>query len=431
MSDNVVQLPRPKDARTAPARLGLYLRVGRNQHGDLLEVLSAGERDFHGIVVDATYAADRHAEIISYALQAQLDVVLDPKTHAMALPGSYSASMSKVPWGLDRHHNVNDFAGNKGRDIATQIAAFAHKYRFTQVLGPTHIINGANDPWLRRDVDAMSHLRTALQSGQSSIELIYPLAVSIKTLRDPLERSALIAALADAPMDAIWLRIENFGSDATGEKTVSYIQAAREFHALGVPVIGDHVGGLSGLGVLAAGAVGGIAHGITLLEGFKASEWRRPRKQGGGLPPTRVYIPKLDILLKPDEAAAFLRSSTRARGRYGCGDTHCCPRGIPDMLNNPTRHFVHQRSAEVARISEAPESIRVSEYLERCVRPISDDVSAASGLSAISNELKKKLAKKQKALGLYRQTFAHFAELDKNTTVSRAPQLRSARYRSE
>ena len=390
--------------------------------------LSAGERDFHGIVVDAGNVK-RHAEIISYALQSGLDVVLDPKTHAMALPGSYSDSMAEIPCGRERPHNISDFTGQAGRDIASRIAEFADRNGFTQVLSPTHILSGVNDPWLRRDIDATTHLHHELRSGRNRIEIIYPLALQMQNLRDPVVRSALTAALGDAPKDALWLRIENFGSDATGEKTVAYITAAREFHVLGVPVIADHVGGLSGLGLLATGAVGGLSHGITLLEGFKASSWRKPRKEGqrGGIPSTRIYIPKLDIHLKRDDADAFLRSSTRTRSRFGCSDTHCCPGGISDMLSNPTRHFVHQRSSEIANISGMPESIRVPQYLDQYVRPASDAVSAASGLKAISDDMKKKFAEKQKVLGRYRQTFAHFAEADTSATSAMSPQTRSDR----
>lgn len=53
MSDNVIQLPRHRDARPAPGRLGLYLRVGFNQHTELLEVMAGGERDFHGLIFEA------------------------------------------------------------------------------------------------------------------------------------------------------------------------------------------------------------------------------------------------------------------------------------------------------------------------------------------------------------------------------------------
>ncbi len=264
------------------------------------------------------------------------------------------------------------------------------------------------------------------------MELIYPLALPMRVFRDPLERAAIVAAMADAPADAIWLRIENFGSGETGDKTVAYVQAAREFHALGIPVIADHTGGLSGLGLLAFGAVGGLAHGVTMLEGFKADAWRRPKSEGGqdGGPVTRVYIPRLDLHLKKAEARAFLKSSTRTMARFGCRDTHCCPGGIDGTLDNPTRHFVHQRSSQIAEMSRIPQSIRPSRYLEDNVRPVSGDVSAAFGLGAISAELRSKFEKKLKAMERFQQAISHFSQIDEMNSMAEVPPRRSERKQS-
>jgi len=275
----------------------------------------------------------------------------------------------------------------------------------------------------------MGHLRTALDEDGNSIQLIYPLAVPMQILRDSLQRDALIAALADAPMDALWLKIDNFGSEASGEKTVAYIQAVRAFHVLGKPIIADHVGGVSALGLLSFGAVGGIAQGLTMLEGFTANRWKHPPKEGrqSGNMQTRVYLPEVDLLLKPADAEAFVSSSTRARSRFGCRDTHCCPGGLRDMLANPTRHFMHQRCHEVHEISQRPDTVRVAEFLDKTVRPVSDHIAAAVGLGAISDELKKKLQNKQKHMGGFREAIAHLAEVDAMPSQASAPPSRRER----
>ena len=353
MSDNVIRLPRPAAARQPSGKLGLYLRPGYSQHKDMLDALAGGKKDFSGIVVEAGNVERRHHELISHAHQIGLDVILDPKTQAMATPGGYSKGMAQLPWGTDRPQTVDDYKGENGRKIARTIAEFAKAQGCTEILGPTHLLGGPNDRWLRHDINNMGHLRAALDEDGNSIQLIYPLAISMQILRDPLQRDALIAALADAPMDALWLKIDNFGSDASGEKTVAYIQAVRAFHALGKPIIADHVGGVSALGLLSFGAVGGIAQGLTMLEGFTANRWKHPPKEGrqSGNMQTRVYLPEVDLLLKPADAEAFVSSSTRARSRFGCRDTHCCPGGLRDMLANPTRHFMHQRCHEVQEIS--------------------------------------------------------------------------------
>lgn len=62
MVSNVVHLPRPQEERPAIRPLGLYFRVGRDQHKDMLALLAEGERNFFGLVIDAPYAA-RHREL--------------------------------------------------------------------------------------------------------------------------------------------------------------------------------------------------------------------------------------------------------------------------------------------------------------------------------------------------------------------------------
>ena len=132
------------------------------------------------------------------------------------------------------------------------------------------------------------------------------------------------------------------------------------------------------------------------------------------------------MLIKRDEADAFLRSSTRTRGRYGCGDTHCCPGGISDMLDRPARHFVHQRSLEIERIGQAPLSVRVDTYLDHVVRRASDDVAAASGLGAITDEMRDRLIKKQGVISRYRDAMTHLAEIDSIPSAAEPPLSRPA-----
>ena len=80
-----------------------------------------------------------------------------------------------------------------------------------------------------------------------------------------------------------------------------------DFHSLGVPLIGDMMGGLRGLSALAFGAVGGICHGVTQKERFSASSWTRPASSSnpGFTWPTRIYVAPLGIHLKREEATAF------------------------------------------------------------------------------------------------------------------------------
>jgi len=174
----------------------------------MLDLLAAGERGMFGFVIDA-HNVERHRELIVEARRRKFDLILDPKTQQMGLPGSHTETLSALPWGLERHHGVADFTGNDGRKRAAQVVDFALKNSFTQILAPSHLLAGANDVWLRRDIETMIWCAEKIQASNEKIDLIYSLAVPIEALRRQSERQALIGAIADAPCQAVWLKIEN------------------------------------------------------------------------------------------------------------------------------------------------------------------------------------------------------------------------------
>jgi hypothetical protein len=428
MSGNVIHLPRPPSQRPGLDGLGFYVRAGRNDHNTLLELFATGEEGIFGLVIDAQNVA-RHRELITEARRHNLDVIFDPKTLQMGFPGAVTDGLAALPWGLPRHHNVTDFDGAAGQTRAAQIVEAAANNGCTQLLGPTHLLSSANDPWLRRDIVMMNRTADEAARRGAELDLIYPLAVPMRLLRDSAERHAIIAAIADAPCAAIWLRVENFGDDATGEKVAAYIEACRDFHVRGIPLVGDYVGGMPGLGVLAFGAVGGIAHGVTMQQSFRAASWRRPPVEGkkGFGPAWRVYVPQLDVLLKPNVAQTLFAASPKIKAMCGCRDTHCCPHGARDMIDRPARHAVYQRAREIERLSGVPQSVRVTNYLNQNVRKVSDDVAQVAAFPLGDEALIKSLQGKQQEMSRYRQTIARFAEKDEGASVAVAPKRRQAR----
>ncbi len=410
MASNVIHLPRPEGLRENDDSLGWYLRVGWNQHRAVMDVMAEGEDGFIGVVIDAQ-SVERHKELRIETAKKGIDLILDTKTHASATIGGHNASLAKLPWGLERHHKVDDFIGAAGMGRAQQMVEFAVEAQFNQILGPTHLLNSANDQWLRADIEMMKFVQDELEELPQDVELIYPLALPMKVMRDTHQFRAIIGAISDAPFDAIWLRIENFGSDATGEKTKAYIAACEELKSFGVPLVADHVGGLVGTSLLAFGAVGGIAHGIAEKEHFRIAGWKKPQQESNvWTQPTRVYLPELDMLLKPNEAQGLFSSSTRVKSRYGCKDTHCCPNGIKDMVARPVRHFIHQRSEEVKSLIHMPPSIRPQRFLDERIRKVSDDIAAAASLKSVSDVFKGKVEKKQSVVSKFRRTMSHLVD---------------------
>jgi hypothetical protein len=418
MSANVIRLPRPQTARPPKETLGFFVRVGRNDHREVLDLIGTGEEGIFGFVIEAQHVL-RHRELLTEATQRNFDLILDPKTQPMGLPGGHTEKLAALPWGLPRHHRMPDFDGPQGRRRAEQMVEMAAANGFTQILGPTHLLSGPNDPWLRRDIALMGWAADHIRSSGLDLGLIYSLALPMETLRKRAERQAIISAIADAPCDAVWLKSENFGDDATGEKAAAYIEACRDFHERGLPLVGDHVGGLPGLSALAFGAIGGIAHGVTMQQNFKAASWRRPLVPGGGGPVRRVYLAPLDMLVKPAVAQALMSASPRARAKCGCRDTHCCPHGA--------RHALYQRAREIETLAGAPQSVRVSEYLDQRVRKVSDDVAAVAGLSSLDKEIQKNFSRKQGDVSRFRQAMAHLAEVRPLDSIAMAPQRRRER----
>jgi hypothetical protein len=194
-----------------------------------------------------------------------------------------------------------------------------------------------------------------------------------------------------------------------------------EFHELGLPLVADHIGGTVGLSLLAFGGVGALAHGVTMGERFDTSHWWRPRLSGSFGLSRRVYVPTLDLLLKPAEARVLFDFGARVKGLFGCRDTRCCPRGIVDMLDNPAQHFLRQRIEEVSKLGAVPESLRASRFVDQRLRSTTDAVLQAANLDWSDELLKKRIHKQRKRLDQMRITLADLADSGIQRSVSVVP----------
>lgn len=415
--------------RPAPDPLGLYIRAGRIDQKDLLNFIASGKSGLTGVVFDAKRVAQQK-ELLSLALEHRLDILLDTQTQAMATPGGYTAkSMDKLPWSKQRPHSIEDFHSTFAqRQFADHIALFSIQHGFSQVLAPTHLISGPDDPWLSIDIANTNALRASLkQHGADHVQINYSLALSYEAFRTPAKRHAILGLLQQADFDSLWLNIDGCGSGSSPTAVTRYCDAATDFHKLGKPVIADHVGGLVGLALLAFGAVGGISHGITLGERFDTTAWLKPPQGTPFGQKIRVYIPQLDMLLPPDDARKlFEQGGNRARTNFGCRDTHCCGHGINDMTQAPGRHFLYQRSREIAGLGKIPESLRPSQFLEEYLRRASDQALLATRL-ALSEKLAHKMVKQSKRLNDLRIVLGPYAQERRNASFARHPVTRVAR----
>ncbi|MCU7848627.1 MAG: hypothetical protein KZQ89_11610 [Candidatus Thiodiazotropha sp. (ex Lucinoma kastoroae)] len=355
--------------------------------------------------------------------------MLDPKTQEMGALGRYTEKLGALPWGADGPHSPDDFShvATKHRLVAF-LADYGLEKGFTQILAPTHYLKDAEDQWLSVDLDLTRRLRNHLdKSGGDAVDLIDSLTIPYKTLRDHTQRRILVDQLKTVPMKMLWLKIDHLGADATAPKTINYISCAEDFHELGIPIVADYIGGYPALALLAFGAVGGIAHGITNRERFSASDWHKPSDNRGRAPQRRIYVPKLDLMLPRQDAEILFESFTKARSIFGCQDKKCCQRGITDLVDKPANHFLYQRTQEVAGLNQIPEQLRASHFLERDLRPSTDQIVKAAKEDWGNDEFNKKLQRQRVRIDTLRVALGEHEQKHRMRSYSPHPQTRAAR----
>jgi len=347
----------------------------------------------------------------------------------MATIGGYTPRMGGLPWSPKRAHRLDDLATKfQQRQMVDEVADFAVRHGFTQVLAPTHRLSGPRDPWLAIDIALTNMLQSVLRNlGAGHIQVHYSLALSYETFRTTPKRAAILNTLRGGSFDGLWLNVDGTGSDSSPTAITRYCDAASDFQALGVPLVADHAGGLMGLSLLAFGGVGGLSHGITIGERFNTNNWnRKPVGKPFGQK-TRIYIPQIDLLLgRVDAERLFEAGGNRARSAFGCRDTNCCHRGIDDMLQAPARHFLYQRAQQVGGLGRVPESLRPTQFLEEHVRPASDAALLATKL-ALPADLQAKAARQAKRLNDLRTTLGPYARKRRDASFALHPMTRIRR----
>ena len=418
----------PRLVRAAPEPLGWYLRPSYVDHRAIADVVAGGLVGLHGVVFDPLYE-ERHSELRHLIIERNSDAVLDPKTQELGSKGGYNERLARLPWALDRPHTPDDFADVNARHLAISIARLVVGKGYSAVLAPTHYIEDARSPWLRVDARLTEHLRDSLdRMGGEGVPIFYSLAISYETFRTAAKRETILKSLIDLPCESLWIKISQT-STLTHAAVRNIVNGANEFHSLGVPLVGDMMGGFRGLSALAFGAVGGICHGVTQKESFSARSWAQPANSNnsGFTWPTRIYLPSLNIHLLRDDAKAFF-GARGSKSRFGCREKSCCPKGWKDTLDNPARHGLVQRSGEIQGLSAVPDHIRAQHFLEETLRPATDAAVFAESLTFDTKErLAKRMRENRKVLDRLRVGLGKFVQEDSVVSFSRKPQRRALR----
>lgn len=386
-------------------------------------LIAASRLRFTRFVFDAAHIAQQQ-DLRSLLRRSGCEIILDPNVAETATAGRFGSSVSHLPWGNpDRPWQPDDFGKSRNLDTAKAIAEFTMRNELDAVLAPTHCIESIPNQWLVIDARLCEELRYELdRMGGKHVPIDFQLITTNTLLRDPANRKELSEILRDLPIENLWIRASGFGATATGAATRAFIESTRDLHQLGKAIVADYAGGLSALAAAAFGGVGGISHGMIQKEAFHVSDWKKPATGGGGTS-KRIYVPELDRYFKEDHLNALF-AIRGTRSRFGCTDTDCCAHGFEDMIENPHKHFVIQRSLQIKNLSEIPEARRAEHFLlhhlDRSVR----SARLASRLKFNDEQMTKLISETKKRLINLRDPLGDLHSASPPTTRSLMPRFR-------
>ena len=392
-----------------------YVRPFERDFSQLARLIAEGRSVGSGVIVDPRDLR-RSESLRAVAIEAQLEVVLDPLSVELSTPlGFERRGMATLPWASDAPHRPENFTHFDIQRYAERLAETVMATGVPAVLAPTHILDATSDSRLDVDVRLSQSLRKCLDRlGGEDVLIYYPLVVRLRVVPSRAERDSIVHRLrpltATRSADAIWLRVPGFGVPDSGPVNLRrYIELARALHELRLPIISERTGTI-GLAFLAFGAVGGIEQGVTFGERYDVRPLLKPRStRGGFMPAPRVYVPEIGIFMSRRDAEVFL-ANRAVRNRFAC-QRPCCPRGVEDMLRDPRRHFLVSRATEVYELSSVPQRDRADYFLETWLRPASDRATFAVRMNS-------KLTKHRVRLDRWRETLSDVRARDRRVEPS-------------
>jgi hypothetical protein len=405
-----------RSVQAVPVPIGNYVRPTRRDQRLMLTLLGEERLPTSGVVIDPALW-DVHEELSREAAAHRLEVVLDSQALDLSTAAGFDRSgVRDLPWAGEGPHEPSDLRGDGGSRLVQAILDFGEGKPFTALLSPAHFLGTPDSEWFGVDIALARRMREGLDArGHSARPLYYPLIAYAEVIRNPGSRRRLMERLRDLDVDGIWLRVHPFGTTSSGPLVLRrYIEACRDLHALGMPIVGDRTGTV-GVALAAFGALGAIEGGITLGERFDIGSLTRHRSGDPFAPPPRVYLREIGAFISRKQARQLF-DQRGMKTAFGCQQDACCRRGTVDMIADPRRHFLVSRGRELSYLSSMPEPLRAGRYMEQFLRPATDlAVRAARALPALERH-RRRLDSWREALGAI-----HRRDMDLAITYSRAP----------
>ena len=400
--------------------VGHFVRIGHTGHRVLENLYSADRVSISHAVFDANHIY-RQEDLLHTLFDGGTEIILDTKCAELAYKAGLNSSIKKLPWAnSNREHWIGDWVGNSAQNKVEQIVEFAVKAGVDAILSPSHHIAGINSDWLNPDIQMVSRMRDVLDaSGVKHIRVDYHLTLSVGLLRNQNEVLQIVQRIAEEPVGNIWLRISNFGMNATVPALKRLIDLAWKLQSNHIPLIVDNVGGLTGISLAAFGAVGGICHGIAERENFNISTWRKAQSKFNGGPKPRIYLPQLDLYLQKDKAEILLKG----RGMKSlavCNDPKCC-HGIDEMMKNSKAHALNQSCRQIENLNKQPELKRANYLLDDLLQSTGRTLRKAMRIKLNNGLITKKLRDRSDRVDSIHSMLSGLYESSKAIPVARPP----------
>lgn len=336
------------------------------------------------------------------------EIALDPNFAELGAIGRYQSACSKLPWAnSERPWLPSDLDTLEFSDLARKISDFCVEFEIDVLLAPTNLIDLVDDPWINVNFRLCEQVRRELDNrGGRNVSIDYQLITTNALLKNNEVIDSFAAAVKNMPITNLWLRVSGFGATSTGRGTRQYIESVGRLHIAELPLIGDNVGGFSGLAATSFGAIGGLSHGVGLKESFRASDWKRPKVQGrqqAGLP-KRIYLHEFDRHFKENQLRSIF-SVKGGKSRFACNNSNCCPQGLEGMIDSPHSHFIYQRVRQLEDISRVQdESKRVDHFFLKHLDPAIASASHGSNLKIEDKKVVEILKNSSKRLNFLRES---------------------------
>lgn len=374
-----LQLMRPR-----PSAIGWYLRAGYNQHHAIGRLLQAKTGPSGVVIHPGKQIAEIQQGLRAQLMERDIEMVMDTHAVEQGFDGSNSrGTIQDVPWSSSKPSRPRDFDAETTRATARKIADRVQDLGAQSVVAPTHYLRaGTQDRWLPVDRDLVLNLRKELdRRGLQAVLIYYRVCAPAQLLRArSLELSNLVGEVAKLPIDAIWLRLNPFGTSASGPGPIAlagYWSIARAFHAIGVPIVAERVGAV-GLGLAAFGAIGGLEGGLTIGESFDVGSLTTPPPSGKGFGvPKRVWMPEFLAYVSYADADRFFQNRQMVT-RFGCSSWCCRRNGPQDTLRDPRLHFGVRFAEQIDELSRTPAIHRAGVFMKEHLDPATRNVIQAA-----------------------------------------------------